>query len=464
METAPCLPRRGGWDGSFVAEKGFMMSICYIVAALPYRGERFTASPEDLVIAADAGWLQAASYGLSPSLAVGDFDTAPPPDHIPVVTHPARKDDTDLLLAIRIGLERGYRTFVLLGAAGGRADHTYAAYQTLRYLKDQGARGYLVGDNAVVTLLSAEEIAFSWKKDSVFSLFAVGGHAYGVSICGASYPLEGATLTESFPLGVSNAFTGDPLTVSIDKGHLLMMVEAAPEESADLIAGMEAGRRGILSLSGAVFDMDGTLIDSNPAWNRVAFRFLEKYGLTAPEDYLFHVHTKPVPEIAVYLKETFGLKIDPEALSSEINSLMDEYYRNDATAKPGALALIRRLEEEGIPYCIATAAERSHVEAGMATIGVTGQTFILTCTEVGWDKRYPHVFEEALRLLGSDRSSTAVFEDSPTAIQTASRCGLFTVSVYDATFADRDEEKRQTSDVGVADLKELLTTKEIRKK
>ena len=440
------------------------MSICYIVAALPSSGERFTATADDLVIAADAGWQRAADYGLSPALAVGDFDTAPAPDHIPVVTHPTRKDDTDLMLAVRIGLEREYRTFVLLGAAGGRPDHTFAAYQTLRYLKNHGARGYLVGDGAVVTLLSAEEITFTGKAGATFSLFAMGGDAIGVTICGASYPLEGATLTESFPLGVSNAFTGDPLTVSVDKGHLLMMVEAAPEESADLIARMEAGRRGILTLSGAIFDMDGTLIDSNPAWNRVAFRFLEKYGLTAPEDFLYHVHTKPVPEIAVYLKETFGLEIDPEALSSEINSLMDEYYRNEAVAKPGALALIRRLEEEGIPYCIATAAERSQVEAGMATIGVTGQAFILTCTEVGRDKRYPHVFEEALRLLGSDRASTAVFEDSPTATETASRCGLFTVSVYDDTFADRDEDKRRIADVGVVDMEELLRTKVIRKK
>lgn len=440
------------------------MSICYIVAALPSSGERFTAAADDLVIAADAGWQRAAGYGLSPALAVGDFDTAPPPDHIPVITHPARKDDTDLMLAVRIGLERGYHTFVLLGAAGGRPDHTYAAYQTLRYLKDQGARGYLVGDTAVSTLLSAEEITFTGEAGTTFSLFAMGGDATGVTIRGASYPLEGATLTESFPLGVSNAFTGDPLTVSVDKGHLLMMVAIEPAESADLIARMEAGRRGYLALSGAIFDMDGTLIDSNPAWNQVAFRFLEKYGLTPPEDFLYHVHTKPVPEIAVYLQETFGLEVDPDSLSQEITSLMDEYYRNEATAKPGALALIRRLEEEGIPYCIATAAERSHVEAGLATVGITGQEFILTCTEVGRDKRYPHVFEEALRKLGSERASTAVFEDSPTATETANRCGLFTVSVYDDTFADRDGEKRRIADLGVVDMEELLRTKVIRKK
>jgi HAD superfamily hydrolase (TIGR01509 family) len=196
----------------------------------------------------------------------------------------------------------------------------------------------------------------------------------------------------------------------------------------------------------------------------VAFRFLEHYGLTAPEDFLFHVHTKPVPEIAVYLKETFGLEISPDELSQEINSLMDEYYRTEATPKRGTLALIAQLEEAGIPYCIATAAERSHVEAGLATIGITGQKFILTCTEVGRDKRFPHIFEEALERLGTPRASTAVFEDSPTAIATASRCGLFTVSIYDDTFADREEDKRRIADIAVVDWEELTRTREVRKK
>ena len=147
-----------------------------------------------------------------------------------------------------------------------------------------------------------------------------------------------------------------------------------------------------LLLSGVIFDMDGTLIDSNPRWDQVGFLYLERYGLTPPEDFLYHVHTKPVPEIAVYLKETFGLDITPEALSQEVISLMDEYYRTEATPKAGVLQLIAQLEEAGIPYCVATAAERSHVEAGLATVGITGQKFVLTCTEVGADKRFPTVF------------------------------------------------------------------------
>ncbi|MBQ8287545.1 MAG: HAD family phosphatase [Clostridia bacterium] len=214
-----------------------------------------------------------------------------------------------------------------------------------------------------------------------------------------------------------------------------------------------------LSLSGVIFDMDGTLIDSNPRWDQVGFRYLERYGLTAPEDFLYHVHTKPVPEIAVYLKETFGLEVDPDALAREVISLMDDYYRTEATPKAGALDLIRRLEEAGIPYCVATAAERSHVEAGLATVGITGQKFILTCTEVGADKRSPTVFERSLELLGSDLATTAVVEDSPTALATAKKAGFYTISVYDNTFRAREEEKRQIADLALQSLEELASVK-----
>ena len=213
-----------------------------------------------------------------------------------------------------------------------------------------------------------------------------------------------------------------------------------------------------LSLSGVIFDMDGTLIDSNPRWSQVGFLYLQRYGLTAPEDFLYHVHTKPVPELAVYLRETFGLEVEPEALAAEMVSLMDDYYRTEATPKAGVTDLIRRLEAAGIPYCVATAAERSHVEAGLASVGITGQQFILTCTEVGADKRSPAVYERALELLGSDRATTAVVEDSPTAIATAKKAGFFTISVYDDTFRDREEEKRRLADLSVESLTELSCT------
>lgn len=215
--------------------------ICYLIGAMPSEGERYIAQTDDLVIAADAGWRRAAEFGLSADIAVGDFDTAPPPDDIETILHPARKDDTDLLLAAKVGLARGYRSFVLLGVSGGRPDHSIAAYQTLLWLNGQGARGYLCAGGMTATILNHERIILNAPTDTLFSLFAVGGTAEGVTVDGASYPLQRAMLSPAYPLGISNRFTEAPLTISVEKGSLLMLAEGTAWVSA-----MEAGRNPLL--------------------------------------------------------------------------------------------------------------------------------------------------------------------------------------------------------------------------
>lgn len=214
-----------------------MQNICYLIGAMLSEGERYAIQAGDLVIAADAGWQRAAEFGLTAHIAVGDFDTAPPPEGIETITHPVRKDDTDLLLAAKVGLARGYRSFVLLGVSGGRPDHSIAAYQTLLWLNEQGVNGYLCGDGMTATILKGERITLTAPNDTLFSLFAVGGTAEGVTIKGASYPLENAVLTPSLPLGISNRFTEAPLTVTVEQGSLLLFVSGT-----DRFFAMEAGR------------------------------------------------------------------------------------------------------------------------------------------------------------------------------------------------------------------------------
>ena len=116
--------------------------ICYIVCALP-QSHAFVPNPGDLVIAADGGY--AHLHGIQADLVVGDFDSL---GFIPagesVVRHPAEKDDTDTMLAVKTGLERGETEFHIYGGMGGRrTDHTVANFQALLYLARRGARGWL---------------------------------------------------------------------------------------------------------------------------------------------------------------------------------------------------------------------------------------------------------------------------------------------------------------------------------
>ncbi len=208
-------------------------------------------------------------------------------------------------------------------------------------------------------------------------------------------------------------------------------------------------------LSGAIFDLDGTLLDSNPAWDSLAERFLAERGLCPPEGFHERVHTMPVPKMAGYLKETFDLPDEPRELAQSLSQTMLRFYRQSVRAKPGALALLMRLDAMGIPYCVATASERIHAEAGLARVGIDGHRFLITCTEVGADKRSPAVFEAAQMRLGSQRETTAVFEDSPIALATAQAAGFLAIAVYDATFALREEEKRRHSALYIEDFTQL---------
>lgn len=204
------------------------MGICYIIASMKteYRIERKNG---DFVIAADGGYAQ--NLGCEPDAVIGDFDSL---GYIPaaenVQVYPKKKDDTDMMLAAKLGLEKGYRAFVLLGGVGGRFDHMMANVQTLAYLHEQGAEGVLKSEKTDIYMVGSKscgvgEIRFPAETKGILSVFSYGNWADAVTITGAEYEIANAKLTDSFPLGVSNSFTGKEVTVSVGEGRLLLVHE-----------------------------------------------------------------------------------------------------------------------------------------------------------------------------------------------------------------------------------------------
>ena len=179
--------------------------------------------PEDYLLAADGGLRHLEKLNLRPHGILGDFDSLGyTPEGAEVF--PVEKDDTDSMLAARKGLELGYREFLFYGALDGpRLDHTVANFQTLQFLADRGARGYLVGRDYLVTVVKDEMITFPAESQGILSLFCLGTDAKGVSIRGLQYELENGMLTPGFPLGVSNHFAGKKATVEVRNGSLLAM-------------------------------------------------------------------------------------------------------------------------------------------------------------------------------------------------------------------------------------------------
>lgn len=181
------------------------------------------------VLCADAGYRHAAPLGVVPTLLVGDFDSFELPGELPenltVLRFPSQKDDTDTMLAIKEGMERGATNFVIAGGLDGRLDHTLANLSALAYLAQRGCTGTLVSENAQITILPPGEYELDRQPDKKLSVFAWGGAVIGLKEKGVEYPLGGITLRPDFPLGVGNTITEPVAEISFHSGLLLVMEE-----------------------------------------------------------------------------------------------------------------------------------------------------------------------------------------------------------------------------------------------
>jgi len=201
------------------------MANCIVFCAAEFDGLLNPIEKEDYIIAADGGFSHVKALGLKPDCVLGDFDSL---GYVPEDSSvfPVEKDDTDAMLAVRRGLQLGYRQFLLYGSLDGpRLDHTVANFQTLQFLADHGASGYLIGKSHIVTVLRKEAVAFSAEAEGILSVFCLGKDAEGVNLSGLQYPLENGRLTAGFPLGVSNHFIGEKATVSVTDGSLLIIYD-----------------------------------------------------------------------------------------------------------------------------------------------------------------------------------------------------------------------------------------------
>lgn len=199
------------------------MKTCLIFCAAEFDHLAEPVGPEDCILAADGGLTHLNRLGLKPTGVLGDFDSL---GYVPrdARVFPVEKDDTDAMLAARLGLELGYERFVIYGGLDGpRLDHTVANFQTLGFLADRGGESYLVGADYLVTVLKNGSLTFQTQAEGIVSVFCMGADARGVSIKNLQYPLENGVLTAGFPLGVSNHFTGKQGEISVQSGSLLIL-------------------------------------------------------------------------------------------------------------------------------------------------------------------------------------------------------------------------------------------------
>ncbi len=199
------------------------MKTCYIFGAAEGKPQNFNKKDGDFIIAADAGFLLTEKLKIKPDIILGDFDSLGfVPNEFEIIKHPVKKDDTDTLLAVRVGLERGFKHFVIYGGAGGRQDHTLANFQTLSFVSSHGGQAFLCGDGFTATALSIGELCFAKESKGSVSVFSATTECE-VSEKNLLYTLDKTKLTFDFPLGVSNEFIGKSGEITVHKGTALIV-------------------------------------------------------------------------------------------------------------------------------------------------------------------------------------------------------------------------------------------------
>ncbi len=205
--------------------------ICYVVGAGENFGLDFQPATGDFVIAADAGLRYLEEQGIRADLVIGDFDTLKCiPEHPNAIALSAEKDDTDTLAAVREGIRAGYTSFHIYCGTGGRIDHTMANLQVLAYLSANNMRGFLFDNGTVITAITNGSLCFGEIPCGYVSVFSCSEKAEGVTLCSLKYELNNATLTNTFPVGVSNEFIGRESSISVGGGTLFIVFPREAKE------------------------------------------------------------------------------------------------------------------------------------------------------------------------------------------------------------------------------------------
>ncbi|WP_409968530.1 HAD family phosphatase [Bengtsoniella intestinalis] len=184
----------------------------------------------------------------------------------------------------------------------------------------------------------------------------------------------------------------------------------------------------------AIFDMDGTLIDSMAYWENLAHEFLASKGIdTIPHEILEQIKPMTMVQSATLFIQQFHLEGTPEVLVSQMHHMMDDYYRHTIPLKQGVEAYVGKLHSQGVNLCVASATVEHLMETCLKRLGILECfDFLLSCETKGIGKDHPDIYLEAAERFGAQPQDIAVYEDAFYACKTAKDAGFYLVGVYDA--------------------------------
>ena len=205
-------------------------------------------------------------------------------------------------------------------------------------------------------------------------------------------------------------------------------------------------------MQGAIFDVDGTLLDSMSVWANIGADYLRFLGYEPRENLNETFKSMSLYQAACYYQSEYGVTLSTDEIIAGVNDRIGQFYRERAGLKPGVAGFLRQLREKGVKMCIATATGRPLVEAALERCGVLAYfSDIFTCFSVGHGKDEPVIYRTALEHLQTARAKTIVFEDALYAARTARRDNFVTAAVYDA-YEKHQAELRAAADLYITDF------------
>ena len=209
-------------------------------------------------------------------------------------------------------------------------------------------------------------------------------------------------------------------------------------------------------IEGAIFDVDGTLIDSMPVWHDCGKRYLASIGIEAEPELGDILFTHNSESGARYLIEHYKLDRSVTEVAEGLMGQMEEFYYSEAKPKDGAVEFLDLMAGADIPMTVATSTEKYCIKIAFDRLGLSDYfEGIVTCSDVGATKDRPDVFDRARDIMATESSSTWVFEDGLYAVKTARDAGYRTVAVYDEISKKDWNEMTGIADKSVENLTEL---------
>ncbi len=187
----------------------------------------------------------------------------------------------------------------------------------------------------------------------------------------------------------------------------------------------------INEIKGAIFDLDGTLLNSMPLWKHFGEKYLIDRGIMPKPGLNDLVKTLTLRESAAFFRSQYGIRESEDVIMKQINDMIYNQYRNEIQFKPHAREFVQRLYRQGTPCCICTVTSQYMVEAALARLDSLQYFRFILSSDEGGSKSDPAIFETALKRLGTKRNETVVFEDSLYAITTAKSVGFRVAALHD---------------------------------